>query len=306
MKILLTIFILLTLNITTSVGCDVCGCSLGSNYFGILPQYDQHFIGLRWHYSSFLARMNHNSEYLENEYSHDTYQKFEWWGRFYLTERIQLFASIPYSYNRMNGSHQRVTASGIGDISLLVNYAIVNTGEDVGNPWRHTWLMGGGIKLPTGDFRQEDQGRLINPNFQLGTGSTDFTVNTIYTVRFNNVGLSMSATQQINTINPEGYRFGHQRNISGQLFFWHKIKALSLLPNAGVYYETGAMHTDHGIQQTNTGGEAWFAQAGLEVYYRQAAVGFTFQQPISQKMNSDQIADIEARERTVLSLIYNF
>lgn len=299
-------FIMLTLTVTASLGCDVCGCSLGSNYFGILPQFDKHFVGVRWHYSSFFARMNHSSEYLENEYSNDTYQTFELWGRFYLTDRIQLFASIPYSYNRMDGSHQRVAASGLGDISVLANYALVNTGEDVGNPWRHTWLIGGGVKLPTGDFRQQDQGLLVNPNFQLGTGSTDFVLNTIYTVRFNNVGLNMGATQQLNTENPEGYRFGSQRNISGQFFYWRQMKALSLLPNIGLYYETGSMHKDNGIRQVNTGGEVWLAQAGLDVYYRNASIGFTYKQPVAQHMNSDEIADIESKERMVFSLIYNF
>ena len=306
MKSIFALFILIITTVSSSHACDVCGCSLGSNYFGILPQFDKHFVGVRWHHSSFFAQMNHNSELLEREYSNDSYHQLELWGRFYLSPRIQLFTSVPYSINFMRGSHQTVTASGIGDISVLVNYTLVNTGEDVGNPWRHIWLAGGGVKLPTGDFLQEDNGTLVNPNFQLGTGSTDFVLNTVYTVRYQNYGINLGATRQFNTENPEAYRFGNQWNTSAQLFYWRQMKSWSLLPNVGVYYETAEMHTDEGFRQLNTGGEAWFAQAGLDVYYQDLAIGFSFKNPINQRMNSDAIADIEAQERWTVSVIYNF
>ena len=288
------------------LACDVCGCSLGSNYFGILPQFDKHFIGIRWHYSAFSARMDHDSRFLENEYSNDSYHQVEVWGRFYLTSRLQAFVSIPYRINYMRGSHQQVTASGLGDISLLANYTLINTGEDVGNPWRHTLLAGGGIKLPTGDYRQQDQGELVNPNFQLGTGSTDFVLNVVYTVRYQNVGLTLGTTRQFNTRNPKDYRFGSQWNASAQLFYWRQMKAWSLLPHIGTYYETAAMHTDRGIRQVNTGGEVLFTQAGLDSYYRNITLGVTYKTPLTQRMNSDQIADIDAKERWMVSLIYNF
>ncbi|MEO0333200.1 MAG: hypothetical protein AAF223_16195, partial [Bacteroidota bacterium] len=73
MKSIFALFILIITTVSSSHACDVCGCSLGSNYFGILPQFDKHFVGVRWHHSSFFAQMNHNSELLEREYSNDSY-----------------------------------------------------------------------------------------------------------------------------------------------------------------------------------------------------------------------------------------
>ena len=306
MKHILLILLAFVLAITHSEACDVCGCSLGSNYFGILPQFDKHFVGIRWHYSAFSARMNHESSYLDDEYSNDSYYQLEMWGRFYLTPRIQLFASLPYSINYMQGSHQQVTASGLGDISLIANYTLINTGEDVGNPWRHSLLLGGGVKLPTGHYQQQDQGKLVNPNFQLGTGSIDVVLNLLYTVRYQNKGLNLGTTRQLNTVNPVAYRFGNQWNASAQVFYWQQMKAWSLLPHVGAYYETATMHTDHGIRQVNTGGRALFAQVGLDTYYRNMALGFTYKSPLRQQMNSDAIADIDARERWMASLVYNF
>ena len=302
----LLLLLLVVAGTRTSQACDVCGCSLGSNYFGILPQFDKHFVGIRWHYSAFSAQMNHNSRFLEDESSYDTYHQVELWGRFYLTPRLQLFASIPYSVNHMRGSHQRVTASGPGDVSLLANYTLVNTGEDVGNAWRHTLLAGGGIKLPTGAYQQQDQDELVNPNFQLGTGSTDFVFNAVYTVRYQNVGLNVGGTKQFNTRNPEEYQFGSQWNASVQLFYWRQMKAWSLLPHVGAYYEAATMHTDSGVRQVNTGGTALFAQVGVDIYYRSIALGFTYKHPAQQRMNSDQIATIEAEDRWMVSLLYNF
>ena len=306
MKRWMLLSLLLLSTAISSRACDVCGCSLGSNYFGILPQFDKHFIGVRWHYSAFSARMNHESQFLDDEYSNDSYHQLELWGRFYLTPRIQLFASVPYSVNYMRGSHQEVTAAGLGDVSILANYTLVNTGEDVGNPWRHTLLMGGGVKLPTGKYQQEDEGTLVNPNFQLGTGSTDFVLNAVYTIRFNNVGLNLGTTKQFNTENPEAYRFGSQWNASAQLFYWRQLQAWSFLPHVGTYYEAATMHTDQGIRQVNTGGRALFAEAGLDIYYRSITLGFTYKSPLQQHMNSDAIAEIDAKERWMVSLICNF
>lgn len=298
--------LLLAVSATAGYACDVCGCSLGSNYFGILPQFNKHFVGIRWHYSVFSAQMNHISRLLEDEYSHDMYHQLELWGRFYVTPRVQIFASLPYSMNFMRGSHQRVTASGLGDVSLIANYTLINTGEDVGNPWRHTLLAGGGIKLPTGDFRQQDQDELVNPNFQLGTGSYDAVANLLYTVRYQKVGLNLGTTHQFNTANPEGYRFGNQWNASAQFFYWQQMKAWSVLPHVGMYYERAAMHTERDIRQVNTGGDALFAQAGLDGFYRNVSLGVTYKNPVRQRMNSDQIAEINAQDRWVVGLICTF
>jgi hypothetical protein len=37
----------------------VCGCSLGGNYFGILPLYNKNFVGLRWSQAKFIPTSRH-------------------------------------------------------------------------------------------------------------------------------------------------------------------------------------------------------------------------------------------------------
>lgn len=289
-----------------TMGCDVCGCSLGGSYFGILPQFNKNFVGLRWSQARFHAYMNHQSDYLKPETSNDTYQKLELWGRYYLNKRIQLFAFIPYSFNSMKGTEQVVSSHGLGDITLIGNYLLLNTGEDKTKKFKHTWMAGAGVKLPTGDSNLEDKGVLVNPNFQLGTGSLDFLLSTVYTLRYQKAGLSVESGYKINTRNRNDYVFGNQFHASSQIFYWQNAGLFAFLPNAGVYFERAAKHRDGTILQANTGGSSVQLMAGLETYVKGFTVGFTYKHPVNQHYNSDNIADITAKNSWSLSLTYNF
>lgn len=289
-----------------TMACDVCGCSLGGSYFGILPQFNKNFVGLRWSQARFHAYMNHQSDYLKPETSNDTYQKLELWGRYYVNKRVQLFAFIPYNFNSMNGSEQTVSTHGLGDITLIGNYLLLNTGEDKTKKFKHTWMAGAGVKLPTGDSNLEDKGVLVNPNFQLGTGSLDFLLSTVYTLRYQKAGLSVESGYKINTRNRNGYVFGNQFHASSQIFYWQNAGLFAFLPNAGVYFEQAAKHRDGTILQANTGGSSVQLMAGLETYVKGFTVGFTYKHPVNQYYNSDNIADITVKDSWSLSLTYNF
>lgn len=302
----ISIILLLSCATIQSFACDVCGCSLGGNYYGILPQFNKNFIGLRWSQASFFTRLNRGSQYLHEEYSHDTYSRAELMGRYYLTKRIQLFAFMPFNYNYMHGSDQTVYHQGLSDMTITANYLLINTGDDKTRRFKHTLLAGGGIKLPTGKSNLQDNGKLVNPNFQMGTGSTDFLLSTIYTIRYQKFGLMTEAGYKINTRNREEYRFGNQFHASSQVFFWQNIKSFSVLPNAGVYYEQAQQHWDGDIIKTNTGGSSVLAALGIETYFRRMTVGINYKHPLSQKFNTDETAIISGKDRWTLSFTYNF
>lgn len=303
-KVIILFFALFTAHIATA--CDVCGCSLGGSYFGILPQFNKNFIGLRWSQAKFHSYMNHHSDYLPPESSNDTYQKLELWGRYYVNKRIQLFAFIPYSFNAMNGTEQVVNSHGLGDITIIGNYLLLNTGEDKTKRFKHTWMAGAGVKLPTGDSNLKDNGALVNPNFQMGTGSTDFLVSTVYTLRYQKAGLSVESGYKMNTRNRNDYLFGNQFHASSQFFYWQNAGPFAFLPNAGVFFEQAARHKDGSIIQANTGGSSVQVTAGLETYVKGFTVGFTYRHPVRQHYNSDNIATITAKDNWSLSLTYNF
>lgn len=284
--------------------CDVCGCSLGGNYFGILPLYGKNFVGLRWSQASFHSYI-YPTPNIPAQQSNDTYAKMELWARYYLTKRVQLFAFIPYAYNSMNGTDQVVRAQGLGDLSLMANYVIFNNSMEKSD-WKQTLIAGGGIKLPTGKFSLTDKGKIINRNFQMGTGSVDLNLNAVYTIRYKKVGLNIESGYKINTRNNSDYLFGNQFRFSSQLFFWQTAGPISLLPHAGANYELAAMHHDGDIIQVNTGGSAVLASAGLDIYVGRFTVGVNIQQPVAQHYNSDQTADITSKSRWTATLVFNF
>jgi hypothetical protein len=303
----ITLAFILTLAVATGTyACDVCGCSLGGSYFGVLPLFNKNFVGLRWSQARFYAAMDHRTEGLPAEYSHDTYSKVELLGRFYVNSRLQLFVFVPYIYNDMNGTEQVVSAHGPGDVTLMANYMLVNTANDKTRQVVHSWLAGGGLKLPTGKFSLEDRGKLVNPNFQMGTGSLDFLLSTMYTVRYKKTGITTEAGYKINTRNSNDYLFGNQFHVSSQLFYWEKFGSVSLLPSAGVYYEQAAVHRDEDIIQVNTGGSGLLFSAGLQTSFKGFTAGVDYKHPLSQNYNSDEIADIRGKDRWTLSLAYNF
>ena len=304
-KKIFTLCIILTAITKQSSACDVCGCSLGGSYYGILPQFQKNFIGLRWSQAKFYAHMNHGAV-LGEESSHDTYSKVELWGRYYINDKIQVFAFIPYSYNNMNGTEQKLKTHGLSDVSIVANYLILNTGEDKTKKFKHTLMAGAGLKLPTGEYDEEDNGLIINRNFQLGTGSVDFIISGFYTLRYQKVGLNSEVGYKINTRNRYDYLFGNQFHASTRFFYWQNLKSLSLLPNVGVYYEQAAPHKDGEIIQANTGGNALFFSAGMEIYYRKFSAGFNFQDPFKQNYNSDDIAEITSKDRMAVSITYSF
>lgn len=296
--------LLVVVSLVNAKACDICGCSLGGNYFGILPLYNKNFVGFRWSQAKFHSYIG-PTQYLAAQQSDDTYQKVEVWGRYYVTKRIQLFAFIPYMYNDMRGTDQVVFAQGLGDINLMANYVILNTGEEKSD-FKHTLIGGGGVKLPTGKFNLEDKGKIINRNFQMGTGSLDFNLNAVYTIRYKKAGINLETGYKINTRNRHDYIFGNQYRASGQIFYWQKFGPISVLPHAGMNFEQAAMHKDGNIIQTNTGGTAWLASGGMDFYVNRFTLGLNYQEPAAQHYNSDKTADITSKGRWTVSLTFNF
>ncbi|MDP1051393.1 hypothetical protein, partial [Klebsiella quasipneumoniae] len=74
---------------------------------------------------------------------------------------------------------------------------------------------------PTGRFKYDlnSSEEVANPNFQLGTGSTDFLLNAIYTVRYNQWGLNTDLTYKINTKNSNQYQYGNKLTTALTAFY---------------------------------------------------------------------------------------
>lgn len=290
----------------TASACDICGCNMSGLYFGFLPVNKSHFIGLRYSQASFKAYIDNDDYYFADEFSDDTYRKVELLGRFSLSEKWQVRYILPYAFNTMEGSHQNVRTNGLSDPILMTYYNLFNSENKPAQKLAHTLVLGGGIKLPLGEHDKQDQGKLVNPNFQLGSGSVDYILGLNYTARRNALGVNVESSYKLNTANSSGYRFGNQFNTSANVFYYLETTQFSVLPFAGIYHELAAMHTTHDILEANTGGQAWLGTAGLQLFRNQLMVNLQYQTPISQSYHTDSHATITGKDRFSISIIQNF
>ncbi|MEM6298106.1 MAG: hypothetical protein AAF740_05385 [Bacteroidota bacterium] len=303
-KFILLVFLLASY--ANASACDVCGCQLGGFAFGLMPQQKGHFFGLRYSRADFSASMRHNSIYFEDEFSEDSYQRVELVGRFTISPKFQMAVQLPYAFNEMDGSHQSIRLSGIGDPIVLAYYTLTSTDPMAFKAWKHTLLVGGGLKLPFGAYRAEDNTEIINRNFQLGSGSLDYLLSMNYTLRHKRFGFNLESAYKINTQNNLDYRFGNQVNGSATLFYQIWTPEVSVLPMLGLYGEQANQHTEDDIEQINTGGHAFFGTLGLQAFHKSWTLTAMYQKPIQQSFNAEAIATIEAEERFTVGLMYSF
>ncbi len=300
------LIISIILNTTNNTfGCDICGCSVGGSYMGILPQFQNNFAGIRYQQRSF------RSEHLTlfpGEQALVTKEKFyttELWGRYVPHQKIHLFAFAPYNYYTKDEGQIHSVVSGLGDISLIANYIVFNNGNIDSIAWKQALQIGTGIKLPTGKSNniQQHSGLLI-PSLQAGTGSFDFPVNLIYTIRKERLGANLEANYRINTSNIRGYRFGDRVSSSLRLFYWQYINNVSLLPHTGINYEYAFIDSNNGIIEEYTGGKGFWWSTGLDFYYKRIVFNLNAQVPIYQYIAQGQVVS-NPRINAGLSFLIN-
>lgn len=286
---------------TKLFACDICGCSSAMNYYGILPQFHKNFVGARYYSRAFNSTHPPSIIYSGDLKSDEHYKTVDFWARFYpfKNKKTQTFVFVPINYFKKFEDKTSTTNSGLGDISLTTNYTLINSGDSLFKKTKHTWLIGGGVKLPSGKYKPT----IANPNMQLGSGSFDFIVNTIYTIRYNKLGLNTEATFKLNGKNKNNYRFGNRFSISESLFYWKRFKKISWMPHCGAIFEIGNKDKSYNITQSYTGGYSSFASFGSEFYLTHFSFGASYQHPISQNLFEGYTS---VKNRLIINLIYLF
>lgn len=287
-------------SMTETKACDACGCSLGGYSLGFIPQQNSSFVGLRYSRAHFYAEMLHGSNH---EFSEDTYQRVELIWRHVWKNRWQVNVMLPYLYNRMDGNqHDLIKLSGFGDPVFMLNYKVIDQMLVEKNFRQNLWI-GAGVKAPLGKFDAVDRAELINPNFQLGSGSWDALLHLNYIAQVKSFGVNIEATGKINTPNSMDYQFGNQGSVTTNLFHTQLVKGHSIAPYLGTYFEYGEFHRFEGFKEVNTGGRASFANVGLQWQKDRCLFNAQYQLPIWQDFNSDRDVNIESKGRLAFTFI---
>jgi len=271
-----------------SWSCDICGCGVGNIYTGIMPQFQQNFAGIRYRNIAFRSHLKSSKIFQTDEYFHTT----EIWARYYPIPKLQLLTFLPYQYNMQieKGKDKRNTLQGFGDMSILASYNLINTSDGMQRA-KQNWWVGLGIKLPTGKYTYSPNSNIevANANFQLGSGSTDFLANTLYTLRFNKWGMTTDMSYKINTANSNQYQFGNRFSNNVALFYIAKYKGIGFMPYLGNYYEYSASDSKNDEIVKVTGGFLSAVSVGCEFYYKKLIVGGNLQTPYQQYLAEENI-----------------
>ena len=274
---------------TLASACDICGCGVGGSYIGILPEFTKRIVGIRYRYNSLYSHIGAGgaTTYLT---AHEHYSTAELWGGFMIRKKFMVMATLPYAFNDRNNQGVTQTKNGIGDISINGYYQLLNKRNTVFSGKKllvQSFWIGGGIKLPTGEYNPKDKSVLANNTnlFQLGTASVDYTVNAMYDIRLQDAGINIAASYKMNGTNKYHYSYGNKLNTTAQFYYKWRIKnKITIAPNAGLMYETSGRDRDNGFSVDLSGGHLLAGTAGLEAVYKRVVAGINFQTPLAQNL----------------------
>lgn len=124
----------------------------------------------------------------------EAFRAVELRDKYFLSQRAELNAFVPYVRNSSQINGLRLNSSGLGDATVFAGY-LIRAIETAGVQSR---LIMGGVKLPTGDFpRVNAQGRrhpLLN---QVGIGTTDGFVYTNHIASYRGLGLGVNGSYRV-------------------------------------------------------------------------------------------------------------
>ena len=290
----LIIIICITLSSIAANACDICGCGVGSYYLGILPEFNQKFVGLRYQHKSLTTHLGvqgQRTAITEDE----TYQSAELWGGWNIGEKFRVLAFVPYNFNKRESQGENYQKNGLGDIAVMGYYNVFNNRTTISEKLlvQSLWF-GAGIKAPTGKYKSSDNDLSgTSPNtFQLGTASTDFTLNAIYDIRLMDFGVNTNLNYKINTANKYEYRYGNK--FTSNVLAYYKVKVaknVTIAPNAGILYETSAKDTEDGDFRVDvSGGHSLSLVTGAEASFKKLSFGANYQNIVSQELAGGRVA----------------
>jgi len=299
------IFLCIILLPSMSWACDICGCGVGGGYIGILPDFSNKIVGLRYRYNTLRTHIGANGaiSYLTSD---ETYQTAEAWAGWNISSKIRVMASVPYAFNQRKSQDSEGNKNGLGDISVNGFYQLLNKRNTVftNKLLVQTLWIGGGIKLPTGAYNPADKGNgATDANlFQLGTGSLDFTANAMYDIRLQDLGLNLVAGYKMNTANKYAYDYGNKLNVSSQVYYKIKVaKKSNIAPNVGISYETAQQDMDDKYVVDVSGGRLLLGTVGMETVWNKTSIGANWQTPFGQKLANNFV---KANNRMMLHLAF--
>lgn len=283
-------FAVALLIVVRAIACDMCGSASSSFSLGMLPSNGQHFIGFRAQQRHFVSTAMHDASQSTREY----FRSGELMGRFSLNKKIQLMAVLPYTWNQRTDGNYRLNSYGLGDLTVLGNYVLVNQNDSLSRTYKHNATLGFGVKAPTGNWRNDI---LSQRNLLPGTGSFDFIISGNYALQKGTWGYLTESSFTLKTANSDGYRFGNSLSTTHTLFYrWMINGNLRFIPQLGLAFSQNWQDRENGriSDETFNGSSLLQIQIGISVSYKKLMLNIQYFKPLAQQLNQGYVKQIEA------------
>ena len=276
--------------------CDACGCSASGGSMGFNSLLSEKFVGVRYMYQSYKSKdgVFNNSPWINEDFN-----TVQLWARIPVSTKVEVMILAPYHFLNRDKPSGNQNLSGVGDATIMAFYKMFQTTNDTAS-FHQKLLIGGGLKTPTGSFDNKNNGS-INPSFQLGTGSWDYSVATEHVIRKNKIGLNTNLSYIFKTQNQKNYQFGNQFNYGTTLFYNTNYSNITFVPQLGVAGETYKANKDFNEEVPRTAGDIFFGKIGLELGYKKISAGVNAMLPISQNLTGGRV---EANYRLAFNINY--
>lgn len=277
--------------------CDACGCSANGGSMGFSSMLNNNFIGLRYVNQSYTTKEGifNNSPWI-----YENFNTIQIWSRIPITKKILLTALVPYHNNNRELATGKEGISGIGDVTVMGMYTLIQPKMDSTTNYTHKLQMGGGVKAPTGKYNVANNGTL-NPSFQLGTGSWDYLLVSEYVIKRKQLGLNTALSYTFKTENQKQYQFGNQFNYGSTVFYLLDFNKIKLVPQLGLAGEVYASNKQVKQDVIGTKGDILFSKFGLEVGKDKFSLGINAMLPINQNLTG---GNVKANYRFGINLNY--
>lgn len=215
---------------------------------------------------------------------------------------------IPYINQKRIISTNQTTVDqsyGIGDLISLFKYNYKKK--------KYSVIVAGGIKFPTGSTNEtNNDGIVLNPDLQPGSGTWDFIVLNSITKKINKNRDQFLTLRFIknfngtnkNLYNNRSYKFGSEKILSLSLQDQYVILKKQITPKIDLKYRSVAKDISSNFEQPNTGGNWLFiATEGIVNLTKNLSLRGKFEIPLYSNLNGNQLT---TTYRVITGIAYKF
>tara|TARA_Y100001972_G_scaffold124695_1_gene174425 strand:+ start:6141 stop:7091 length:951 start_codon:yes stop_codon:yes gene_type:complete len=262
-----------------------------------LPIADSKAIQLSTSYDlNLLKTLKSGNETLNDQSRERTTQTFLLQAGYQVTDRLAVEILLPYIIQKriisQFGNEQITQTHGIGDMALLVKYAVIN---------HLYWTVrsGIGLKVATGRSDKTNNNITLNADLQPGSGANDLIFWSALghglalrpSTNFHFMGVYRLTGVNENYLNSFSYRFGNELSLMAGLADQFTIGPIITNPSLTFRYRHVQTDTQNDFILPNTGGKWIFFRPGIILsWWRDMALNYYSEIPIWTEVGGVQLS----------------